>query len=44
MKLERKRSTLTEYWTSKGEEETARYREENNKVSIDGLSTGWGER
>ena len=43
MTLERKRSTLTDYWVSKGEAETARYREENNKVSIDGLPTGWGE-
>jgi hypothetical protein len=43
MTLERERSTLTDYWTSQGEAETARYREANNKVSIDGLPTGWGE-
>ena len=43
MTMERKRSTLTDFWTSKGEAETARYRDEKNKVSIDGLPTGWGE-
>lgn len=43
MTLERLRSTLTGFWTSKGEAETAAYRDENNRVSIDGLPTGWGE-
>ena len=43
MTLERPRSTLTDYWVSKGEAQTAAYRDENNKVSIDGLPTGWGE-
>ena len=27
----------------KGEEATAEYRNKRNKVSIDGLPTGWGE-
>ena len=43
MKLERTRTTLTDFWTAKGEDETAAYRNEKNKVSIDGLPTGWGE-
>jgi hypothetical protein len=43
MTVERKRTTLTDFWTAKGEEETAAYRNEKNKVSIDGLPTGWGE-
>ena len=43
MTLERKRTTLTDHWRAKGEEETARYRERKNRVSIDGLPTGWGE-
>jgi hypothetical protein len=43
MTLERPRSTLTDFWLSKGEEQTAAYRYEHNKVSIDGLPTGWGE-
>ncbi len=43
MALTRHRSTLSDYWRAKGEEATADYRDENNKVSIDGLPTGWGE-
>jgi len=29
--------------TTKGEAATAEYRNEKNRVSIDGLPTGWGE-
>ena len=43
MKLERTRTTLTDLWAGKGEAATAQYRNEKNKVSIDGLPTGWGE-
>jgi len=43
MSFERPRSTLTDLWVARGEAETARYRDDNNKVSIDGLPTGWGE-
>jgi pyridoxamine 5'-phosphate oxidase-like protein len=43
MSLTRHRSTLSDYWRVKGEEATADYRDEHNKVSIDGLPTGWGE-
>jgi hypothetical protein len=43
MTVERERTTLTDHWRAKGEEETERYRERKNKVSIDGLRTGWGE-
>jgi len=37
MTLDRPRSTLTDYWQTKGEEEMADYRRARNKVSIDGL-------
>lgn len=43
MTLERERSTLTDHWRAKGEAEAEAYRERKNKVSIDGLRTGWGE-
>jgi hypothetical protein len=43
MTLEKHRPTLTKYWEAKGESATAEYREHKNKVSIDGLPTGWGE-
>ena len=43
MTMERPRSTLTDYWLSKGEADTAAYRDKHNRVSIDGLPTGWGE-
>ena len=43
MTLKKPRSTLTDYWDKKGEAATADYRREKNKVSIDGLPTGWGE-
>ena len=43
MKLERTRTTLTDHWAAKGEAATAKYRNEKNRVSIDGLPTGWGE-
>ena len=43
MELKRHRPTLTKHWQAKGEEATAKYREKKNKVSIDGLPTGWGE-
>ena len=43
MKLERTRTTLTDHWAAKGEAATAEYRNKKNKVSIDGLPTGWGE-
>jgi hypothetical protein len=43
MNLKKPRSTLTKYWDNKGEAATAEYRERKNKVSIDGLPTGWGE-
>jgi hypothetical protein len=43
MKLERPRTTLTDFWSAKGDEATAEYRNEHNKISIDGLPTGWGE-
>ena len=43
MNLDRPRTTLTDYWSTKGEAETAEYRNAKNKVSIDGLPTGWGE-
>ena len=42
MTLERPRTTLTDYWQSKGEDETADYRRTRNKVSIDGLPS-WSE-
>jgi Pyridoxamine 5'-phosphate oxidase len=44
MTLKKPRSTFTDYWVKKGEAATAEYRERTNKVSIDGLPTGWGER
>ena len=43
MTLKKSRSTLTDYWDNKGEAATAEYRRTKNKVSIDGLPTGWGE-
>jgi len=43
MTLKRSRPTLSDYWRAKGEAGTADYRNENNRVSIDGLPTGWGE-
>jgi len=43
MTLKKPRSTLTDYWDKKGEAATADYQREKNKVSIDGLATGWGE-
>ena len=43
MTLKRHRPTLTKHWAAKGEEGAARYREKKNRVSIDGLPTGWGE-
>ena len=43
MALKKHRPTLTNYWDAKGEEATAKYREKKNRVSIDGLPTGWGE-
>ena len=43
MTIERERTTLIDTWTAKGEKETADYRDRKNRVSIDGLPTGWGE-
>jgi Pyridoxamine 5'-phosphate oxidase len=43
MTLKKHRPTLTDYWDKKGEAATAEYRRKKNKVSIDGLPTGWGE-
>ena len=43
MTLQAKRTTLTDTWTARGEEETEQYRLRKNLVSIDGLATGWGE-
>jgi len=43
MTLQAKRTTLTDTWTARGEEETEAYRLRKNLVSIDGLATGWGE-
>jgi len=43
MTLERERTTLADTWTAKGEEATADYQNHKNRVSIDGLPTGWGE-
>jgi len=43
MTLRRARPTLSDYWRAKGEEGAADYRKQKNKVSIDGLPTGWGE-
>jgi Pyridoxamine 5'-phosphate oxidase len=43
MSLTRHRSTMSDYWRAKGEDGAAAYRNENNKVSIDGLATGWSE-
>jgi hypothetical protein len=42
MTMERPRTTLTDYWQSKGGDATAEYRREHNKVSIDGLP-GWAD-
>jgi hypothetical protein len=42
MNLEKPRSTLTDHWRAKGEEETAAYRRNRNQVSIDGLPS-WVE-
>ena len=42
MTLERPRSTLTDFWQTKGEAETEDYRRKKNKVSIDGLPS-WSE-
>jgi hypothetical protein len=42
MTLDKPRSTLTDYWEKKGEDETAAYRRRKNKVSIDGLPS-WSE-
>ena len=43
MMLQRERSTLSAYWLREGEDGATRYREKNNRVSIDGLATGAGE-
>jgi Pyridoxamine 5'-phosphate oxidase len=43
MTLTRHRSTMSDYWLAKGEDGAAEYRDRQNKVSIDGLPTGWGE-
>ena len=43
MSLERERTTLTDTWTAKGEDATADYQNRKNRVSIDGLATGWDE-
>jgi hypothetical protein len=43
MTLARHRSTMNDYWRAKGEEGAADYRDKTNRVSIDGLPTGWGE-
>jgi Pyridoxamine 5'-phosphate oxidase len=43
MTLKANRPTLTKYWDNKGEAATAEYRRKKNKVSIDGLPTGYGE-
>ena len=43
MALKADRAALTKYWDNKGEAATAEYRNRKNKVSIDGLPTGWGE-
>ena len=43
MTLQRHRSTMSDYWRAKGEGGAAEYREKTNRVSIDGLPTGWGE-
>ena len=43
MTLKRERSTLTDFWGEKGEAGAADYRAKKNRVSIDGLPTGWGD-
>lgn len=43
MSLDRVRTTLSDHWTAKGEQETQAYRNRKNRVSIDGLPTGWNE-
>ncbi|MGA2045589.1 MAG: pyridoxamine 5'-phosphate oxidase family protein [Roseiarcus sp.] len=43
MSLVRPRPTMSEYWRAKGEDGAAAYRDANNRASIDGLPTGWGE-
>jgi hypothetical protein len=43
MTLVRHRPTMADYWRAKGEDGAAAYREQKNRVSIDGLPTGWGE-
>jgi hypothetical protein len=44
MVLKRERSTMSDYWLKRGEDGAAAYREKENRVSIDGLATGFGER
>jgi hypothetical protein len=43
MVLKRERPTMSDYWLTRGEDGAAAYREEKNRVSIDGLATGLGE-
>jgi len=43
MNLKRERPTMSAYWVKAGEAGAARYRDENNRVSIDGLPTGFGQ-
>ena len=44
MTLERQRSTLTDYWARQGRGgDRANTATQKNRVSIDGLPTGWGE-
>ncbi|MGD0721784.1 MAG: pyridoxamine 5'-phosphate oxidase family protein [Roseiarcus sp.] len=43
MALVRHRPTMGDYWRAKGEDGAAAYRDAQNRVSIDGLPTGWGE-
>jgi len=43
MSLDKARTTLSDHWTAKGEKETQDYQNRKNRVSIDGLPTGWNE-
>jgi hypothetical protein len=43
MSLKRHRATMGDYWRAKGEQGAAEYRDKTNRISIDGLPTGWGE-
>jgi hypothetical protein len=43
MTIEKERATMTDYWVAQGEDGAEDYRQRKNRVSIDGLPTGWGE-